>query len=219
MEHYKRKEKQQQSMYERRMTSFVEFLLIAVIILLVVGSVFIVTPIPKDVEYDIAILRWTKVGAVGGWIGSIFAAIALIVSLIAFALPQKVSMDASVSIGSIFSQSFMNRFDIIEITVSNTGIKPFSVNGIYLGVNGNDKLMFVGLMSDDTILKPFMPIFPVRLNEGESFNYYVPKDKLCDYFLNENYDKDMLLEIIVDEMTTGKRRITTDRTIQSIING
>ena len=219
MKHHKNKGNQKPSVYERRMTQFVVFLLFTVIILLVVGIVFIVTPIPKDVEYDLAILRWTKVGAVGGWIGSIFAAIALIVSIIAFALPQKVSMDANLSIGSMFDQPFKNRFDIIEITVSNSGIKPFSVNGIYLGVNGDDNLMFVGLMSDDTILKPHMPKFPVRLNQGESFNYYVPKDKLCDYFLKENYDKDLLLEIIVDEVTTGKRRITTDKTIGSIIDG
>lgn len=204
------------TVYNKSVIRFVVLIMVSVVLLLGIAAVVIFAPIPKNLDYNNEILRWTKIGSVGGWIGSVFGAIALVVSLVAFALPQKIKMEASLSIGTIVDP-FYNKFDIIELIVSNTGIKPFSVNGLYLGLKGKNDIMFVGLMSADTFLKAYMPKFPVRLNEGESFSYYIPKEKLGDYLRKEEEDYNQRLMIIVDEVTTGKNYFDTDTSIKDII--
>lgn len=60
--------------------------------------------------------------AVGSWLGSIFVAIAFVVSLFALWLPQRVNIKVSVSTGFMLSQiPGIDKVDAYVITVKNVG--------------------------------------------------------------------------------------------------
>ena len=88
-----------------------KFLIIICSLLLIFALVFCVLTTSQallsiGVETDLSAeaLRWTIIGAIGSWAGSIFGAIALIVSLFALWFPQRVKIKVSVSTGFMMSQ-------------------------------------------------------------------------------------------------------------------
>lgn len=158
-------------------------------------------------NFSVESLRWTIIGAVGSWAGSIFGAIALIVSLFALWLPQRVKIQVSVSTGFMLSQiPGIDKVDAYVITVKNVGIKPITVRNVYLHF-GDKKQgdIFVGMLNQNSILQAFTPTFPKRLEQGESFEYYLLRDKLNAALAHyeEKVPIDAPLSIRVDEVTKG----------------
>lgn len=97
------------------------------------------------VDFAAESLRWSIIGAIGSWAGSIFGAIALIISILAFLVPQKVKIKVEASTGFMLSQvPGVDRIDAYIIAVSNVGIKPVSITNLYLhfGVNGRSQVPF-----------------------------------------------------------------------------
>lgn len=192
---------------------------IAVFILLLLGVAALFIWFPKNVtDYNADILQWTRIGAIGGWIGSIFGAIALIVSLIALLLPMKRKLDAKAEYGYFLDQSLSKTYELIVITVKNTGSKPATINNIHVNFDEHDGFLFVGLLAENTPAFHQNPRFPVRLEEGSSVDYYIPKEKFVEYLKKEvsisPYSK---FQIIVDEVIDGKQYYNTKWTKQSII--
>lgn len=75
-------------------------------------------------DYETESLRWSIIGAIGSWAGSIFGAIALIISILAFLLPQKVRIKVETSTGFMLSQvPGVDRIDAYIVTVKNIGVK------------------------------------------------------------------------------------------------
>lgn len=158
-------------------------------------------------NFSVESLRWTIIGAVGSWAGSIFGAIALIVSLLALWLPQRVKIQVSVNTGFMLSQiPGIDKVDAYVITVKNVGIKPITVRNVYLHF-GDKKQgdIFVGMLNQNSILQAFTPTFPKRLEQGESFEYYLLRDKLNAALAHyeEKVSIDAPLSIRVDEVTKG----------------
>ena len=58
--------------------------------------------LPTQIPIDEA-LQWTKVGAIGTIISSLFSFIAIVISLIAFFYPRNVKIDAELSVGFLMS--------------------------------------------------------------------------------------------------------------------
>ena len=84
-----------------------------------------------ETDFSVESLRWTMIGAIGSWAGSLFGAIALVVSLFALWLPQRVKIKVSVSTGFMLSQiPGMDKVDAYIITVKNGGIKPITVDNM-----------------------------------------------------------------------------------------
>lgn len=170
---------------------------------------------------DDAALRWTMIGAFGSWAGSIFGAFALIISLFALWLPQKVKLKVAVSTGMMVSQMpGVERIDAYIITVKNIGVRPITVNNVYLHF-GNKKNgdIFVGMLNQGTLLQAYTISFPKRLDQGESFDYYLLKDKL-DIALahyEENTPLKTPLSIRVSEVTRGDRYFKTPWTLGTFI--
>ena len=170
---------------------------------------------------DDAVLRWTIIGAFGSWAGSIFGAIALIISLFAFLLPQKVKLKVSVSTGIMFSQMLdVEELDAYIITVKNVGVRPVTVNNVYLHFGDRKKGdLFVGMLNQGTPLQAYTINFPKRLEQGEAFDYFLLKDKL-DIAIAHNEKKMPLntpLSIRVAEATNGKRLFKTPWTLGTFI--
>lgn len=181
-----------------------------------------VTSIGADTDFNVESLRWTIISAMGGWVGSIFGAVALIVSLFALWLPQKVKIGVSVSCGMLLSQApGIDKIDAYVITVKNLGMKPVTINNIYLNFGGKRMGdIFVGMLNQESPLQLFTPSFPKRLEEGESFDYYLLRDKLNEG-LAHNEDKtspDTPLFIRVDEVTKGNIYCKTKWTLKSFID-
>ncbi len=133
-------------------------------------------------DYEAESLRWSIIGAIGGWAGSIFGAIALVISILAFLLPQKVKIKVEASTGFMLSQvPGVDRIDTYIIAVSNVGIKPVSITNLYLHFGKIERRngdVFIGALNNDSLLQAYTPKFPVRLDQGESFSYYLLKEKL-----------------------------------------
>lgn len=102
--------------------------LCTIVAIVAVGlGIFKMLQLVKEVEqvkdYNTESLRWAIIGAIGSWTGSVFGAIALVVSLVALWLPQRVKIAVGVSTGFILSQiPGIEKIDAYIITVKNTGI-------------------------------------------------------------------------------------------------
>lgn len=112
--------------------------LCTIVAIVAVGlGIFKMLQLVKEVEqvkdYNTESLRWAIIGAIGSWTGSVFGAIALVVSLVALWLPQRVKIAVGVSTGFILSQiPGIEKIDAYIITVKNTGMKPVTVTNVYL---------------------------------------------------------------------------------------
>lgn len=181
----------------------------------------VVLSVGPETDFSVESLRWTIIGAIGSWSGSVFGAIALVVSLFALWLPLKVKIKVSVSTGFILSQiPGIDKVDAYIITVKNVGMKPITVSNVYLHF-GNKKQgdIFVGMLNQNSILQAFTPTFPKRLEQGESFEYYLLRDKLNSALVHyeEKTPVDTPLSIRVDEVTKGSQYYKTKWTLRTFI--
>lgn len=167
-------------------------------------------------------LRWTMIGAFGSWAGSIFGAIALIISILAFWLPQKVKIKVAVSTGMMITDMpGIDRIEAYIVTVKNVGVRAVTVNNIYLNFGKRKGLgdIFVGLLNRESLLQAYTPTFPKRLDQGESFDYYLLREKLeiALAHYEEKTDLDTPLFIRVDEVTQGSRYYKTKWALRTFI--
>lgn len=166
-------------------------------------------------------LRWTMIGAMGSWAGSVFGAIALIISLFALWLPQKVKLKVEIGTGMMMSQvPGIGKIDAYIITVKNVGMRPVTVNNVYLNFGGRKMGdIFVGVLNQGSPLQMYTPQFPKRLDQGESFEYYLLRDKLVIALKHyeDKTPKDTPLFIRVDEVTTGNKYHKTKWTLKTFI--
>lgn len=114
----------------------------------------------------------------------------------------------------------IGRVDAYIITTKNVGMKSITIRNIYLHF-GDKKQgdIFVGALNMNSVLQAFTPKFPVRLEQGESFEYYLLRDKL-NSALNHYEEKTPLstpLSIRVDEVTTGSKYYKTKWTLDTFI--
>ena len=166
------------------------------------------------------VLRWTIIGAMGSWAGSIFGAIALTISLFALWIPQRVKISVTVSVGHMLSQiPGVNRVDAYIITVKNIGLRPITVSNVYLNFGKKRGDIFVGMLNVGSVLQAYTPQFPKRLDQGESFDYYLLRDKLNTALSNteQNTPHDASLRIRVDEVIKGTRYYSTNWTLGTFI--
>ena len=197
-------------------------LIIAAIGTCINGTLQLLLSVGAETNFNAESLRWTMIGAIGSWAGSVFGAIALIISLLALWLPQRVKIKVSMSTGCLLSQMpGADKTDAYIITVKNVGMKSITVNNVYLhfGDKKNGDI-FVGVLNQGTILEMFTPTFPKRLEQGESFEYYLIKSKL-DIALahyEEKTSKNTPLSIRVDEVTKGSRYYKTKWTLATFID-
>lgn len=195
-------------------------LLGAVCVGIYAASRFILS-VSDDLDFNVETLRWTMIGAFGSWAGSIFGAIALVISLFALWLPQMVKIKVTVSTGFMLSQiPGIDKIDAYIITVKNIGMKPITVNNVYLHL-GDKKQgdIFIGMLNQNSILQAFTPTFPKRLEQGDSFEYYLLRDKL-DTALARYEEKmpiDTPLSIRVDEVTKGGKYYKTKWTLKTFV--
>lgn len=159
-------------------------------------------------------LQWTIIGALGSWAGSFLGAIAIIISLFALWLPQKVKIAVNVSFGVMISD--VPGKDSVEayiITVKNVGMRSITVNNIYLNFGGRKECgdIYVGQLNQHTILQTFAPKFPKRLESGESFDYYLQREKLKDALAHYESKTELAspLFIRVDEVIRGSQYFKT----------
>lgn len=187
----------------------------------IIKMVQLVKEVEQVKDYNTESLRWAIIGAIGSWTGSVFGAIALVVSLVALWLPQRVKIAVGVSTGFMLSQiPGIERVDAYIITVKNTGMKPVTVTNIYLHFGSKKQGdIFVGMLNQESILQMYTPQFPKRLDQGESFDYYLSRERLDKALIL--YEKKMSLDepfsIRVDEVTRGTRYYKTKWTLRTFI--
>ena len=196
-------------------------LLISILFLIAWKALQTLFSMDIDTDLNVTTLRWTMIGAIGSWVGSIFGAIALVVSMIALWLPQRVRIKVSVSSGFMLSQiPGVDNIDAYIITVKNVGMKPITITNVYLHF-GDKKQgdIFVGMLNLNSVLERFTPTFPKRVEQGESFDYYLLRNKLNSALAH--YEKktpiDTPLSIRVDEVTTGRQYYKTKLTLKTFI--
>ena len=166
-------------------------------------------------------IRWTMMGAIGSWAGSIFGVIALVISLFALWLPQKVKIRVAVS--SAMMANPIPGSENVEaycITVKNIGMRAVTVNNVYLNFGGKKQNnIFVGMLNQGSVLDAFTPKFPKRLEAGESFDYYLLRDKLIAGLKHyeERTPRDRIFYVCVDEVTTGHQYHKTPWTLKTFI--
>lgn len=173
-------------------------------------------------DYEAESLRWSIIGAIGGWAGSIFGAIALVISILAFLLPQKVKIKVEVSAGCMLSlMPGVDRINAYLVTINNVGVKPITITNFYLHfgkIKRRNSDIFIGVLNNDSLLQEYTPKFPVRLDQGESFSYYLLKEKLDNALYHlEKSPLDSPLYIRIDEVITGSKYYKTKFTLRTFI--
>lgn len=181
----------------------------------------IVTSINGNTDFDTESLRWAIIGAVGSWVGSIFGAIALVVSLFALWFPQRVKICAAISTGVMIGQPpIIDNSNAYIITVKNMSARPVTIKNVYLHF-GNKKQgdLFIGMINQGTALQCFTPKFPQRLDQGESFDYYLSKDRMDKAMIpyKSKWPINSRLSIRVDEVTKGAQYHKTNWTLKTFM--
>lgn len=179
---------------------------------------FLLISVANITNYELASLRWSIIGAVGGWIGSIFGAISLVVSLAALWLPQIVSFTVSFSYG--FTTVCDNGKNLYIITVTNVGMRPIVINNIYFhfGRKRNKDMIL-----SNFVWRPEDPectvTFPKRLEQGEAFNYYLDEGELNLALRRlKDVSSNAPLRIRVDEASEGVMYFRTKCKLKSFIS-
>ncbi len=191
----------------------------AILIVAIIFSISLIARIFHNMN-DLS-LRWTIIGALGSWVGSIFGAIALVISLFALWLPQKVKIkvEGSCAIMAKPMQDSEN-IEAYAITVKNIGMRAVTIRNLYLNFGGKkQKKIFVGLINQGTVLELYNTTFPKRLEAGESCNYYLHRDRLVSGLQHIEDDKSRGLKFFVgiDEVTTGLQYHKTPWTLKTFI--
>lgn len=114
---------------------------------------------------DVAGLRWAILGAMGSWAGSVFGAIALVISIIALWQPQRIRIQVSVSTAMMMSQlPGVGNLESYDVTVKNVGLRPVTISNVYLNFGcKKHSNIFVGMLNQGSLLQPFTITFPKRL--------------------------------------------------------
>ena len=177
--------------------------------------------IGPETDFTTESLRWAMIGAMGSWAGSVFGAIALVVSLFALWLPQRVKIGVSISTGFMLSQiPGTDKVDAYIIRVKNLGSRPISVSNVYLHFGSKERGdIYVGMLNQGSVLQPYTPSFPKRIEQGESFEYYLLRDKLNNALAHYE-DKTPInarLKIRVDEAIKGTQYYKTNWTLNTFI--
>ena len=68
------------------------------------------------------------------------------------------------------------------------------------------------MIAKGTLLEELEPKFPVRLEQGEQFSFYVPHDKFSHFLIEKakDYPPNAQIGIRVDEVLTGIKRFKTN---------
>lgn len=209
-------------MNRRKLLIIVCTVLLMALIGLCAWAVFrILLSIGAETDFSVESLRWTMIGAIGSWMGSIFGAIALVVSLFALWLPQRVKIKVSVSTGFMLNQiPGIDKTDAYIITVKNVGMKSITVSNVYLHFGDRKQGdIFVGMLNQNSVLQAFTPTFPKRLDQGEAFEYYLLRDKLNSELTHyeEKMPIDAPFSIRVDVVTKGSQYCKTKWTLRTFI--
>lgn len=180
-----------------------------------------VTNINVNTDFHTESLRWAIIGAVGSWVGSIFGAIALVVSLFALWFPQRVKICATISTGFMVGQpKEIDEGNAYIITVKNMSVRPVTIKNVYLHF-GNKKQgdIFIGMINQGTVLQYLTPKFPQRLDQGESFDYYLSKNRMDKAMTpyKSKWPINSRLSIRVDEVTKGAQYHKTNWTLKTFV--
>ncbi len=173
-------------------------------------------------EYDVSSLRWAIIGALGSWAGSIFGAIALVISILAFWQPQRVNIQASINTAIMMNTILDKDIKAYVITVKNIGLRSVTVKNVYLNFGGKKNgIFFVGMLNEGSVLQAFTVKFPRKLEPGESFDYYLLMDKLDDALKHyeEKTPRKTAFYICVDEVIKGNMYFKTQWTLEDFVGG
>ena len=99
-------------------------------------------------------------------------------------------------------------------------MNPITINNVYLHFGDKKRGdIFVGMLNQNSVLQAFTPIFPKRVEQGESFDYYLLRDKLNVALAHyeEKTSLDTPLSIRVDEVTKGTQYYKMNWTLRNFI--
>ena len=122
---------------------------------------------PAYAGYDWS-LHWTRIGAIGSWVGSLFSFIALVIAIVALVMPYRVRLYMD------FYPSFnlKDREELYEIHIGNTGDRPVTISNVYLLVGKEEvPLQWMGKMLM-IYFKESIPPVPRRLEQGQEMVVY-----------------------------------------------
>lgn len=198
----------------------------AVIAIMLIGAAIreatrAVTNINVNTDFNAESLRWAIIGAIGSWAGSIFSAIALLISLFALWLPQRVKIVASISAGIMVCQPpVTDDGTAYIITVKNLSQRPVTINNVYLHFGNKEQGdLFIGMINQGTPFQYYTPTLPKRLDQGESFDYYLSKDRVDKAMIHykSKWPLNSRLSIRTDEVTKGNQYHRTNWTLKTFV--
>ena len=148
--------------------------------------------------------RWTIIGALGSWAGSIFGAVALSFSIITLRISKEVII--SVKTGISMALFPMPSDELLHIKISNDGQRTITIRNIYINFGGKKEGFFIiNEANSGTLFQHINPAFPKRLESGEALDYWIIRSVITDNLekrKNEISNKANMF-VLIDEMATG----------------
>lgn len=189
---------------------------ILLLVLLIGGVIYVSLPYRYS-DYNESILLWTRIGAIGSWIGALFGALALVISILAFVIPSMTKINATLMFGFV-GGSNSQTFDVLTVIVKNLGMKPVTINNVYLRFKGFPGTIFISTMGNGTPIQHIQTSFPKRLDVGDSFSFLIPEEKLINFLKAQDQIKSTAkVIIVVDEVTEGYKKFETTITKSDIV--
>lgn len=146
-------------------------------------------------------LFWTKVGAIGSWVGGFGSIAALTISIFALVLPYRVRTIINFH---LCEQLTKRSRELYAIKIANIGTRPFSVNNVSLLIGEKD---IPSQLMGETLYLRGVETFPVpkRLEQGQELTVYLQRDILLMYLQDNGFTGQ--IGIKADIATERKSRV------------
>ena len=154
-------------------------------------------------------LFWTAFGAIGGTIGALATAAAVIVALwqTKYNFKKKIKIKFT-DIAAVVGSSLDRKLICVEMI--NIGNRDVIVNSWGFKINKEREVLLVTSFSDDPIIKNLNKNFPHVLKIEESLSLYYPLDlfkkQMADLIRTEEIDSSKRIEFFIKD-STGKEYI------------
>ena len=169
-------------------------------------------------EYNDWILFWTAFGAIGGTIGALATAMAVIVALwqTKYANRKKLKIDFSDKVTVVPAiGGIENRQEFMSITATNIGNRNVKVCSWQLRLpNGRNAVV---LQDTSPVGKLLSPSWPVTLEPEDSTSQYWRKDLFYAFIKDEvsrGQDKNKKIVWIVKDSTDKEYSVKSPKTLQ-----
>ena len=162
-------------------------------------------------------LFWTAFGAIGGTVGALATAAAVIVALwqTKYNFKKKIRVkftDSSIAVNDVSKRK------LICVEIINIGNRDVNIQSWGFKVNKKKQFLLYTYLADDPFLKSLNPKFPHAIKIEESQSLYYPlalfKEQMADFLKSKEIHPSKKIEFFIKDSTGKEYAVKTPKSVK-----